>query len=407
MTLSELLKNIRKLKREKIFDNEYIHDEISVLFKAKNYKTIAEIFLGNIESIQSWGNSFEIAYSLSEVSEFDRARAMYEKLLDKDPQNRSILNNLYVLESKRNNWKQAWKYIQRAYELSPDDEIVSKNYNRQLQEINEIEERERVFKLSADKVENENNYVLDKLRTFFTNATKDQDFLNGKIPIAQWKIAVLMGAEKERALSLFDQWMRKDYVIKTDERGDHREPIYEINPFLMDKIRNIKAKEILPTWISGIERLTATTLSELEYYLLQDKVAKIKKNYRIAIMRDLNELYIAYIMQSWKTVIILCGSILEFVLIYDQEKKKISTIEYSRQGKVVSKALYACDLGDLLAFYDEKGLLSRSLVHLGNVSRIFRNFIHPGKELRDEEILDKAKADLCFIGAKEILKDVL
>jgi hypothetical protein len=43
---------------------------------------------------------------------------------------------------------------------------------------------------------------------------------------------------------------------------------------------------------------------------------------------------------------------------------------------------------------------------MGNISRIYRNFVHPGKELREAESLNQAKADLCFVSTIEILLSV-
>jgi len=114
-------------------------------------------------------------------------------------------------------------------------------------------------------------------------------------------------------------------------------------------------------------------------------------------------LTINYIMNNYKSVVVLSGSMVETLLIYYCEKKKIQIIDYSKNQRNISKKLYDADLGDLLNYFQIHGMLDDILVHMGNISRISRNFIHPGKELRDTEELNEAKASICFISAIEIL----
>jgi hypothetical protein len=64
-----------------------------------------------------------------------------------------------------------------------------------------------------------------------------------------------------------------------------------------------------------------------------------------------------------------------------------------------------CVLYDLIMYAEKKVLFGADFQSLTNLSRIYRNFIHPGKKLKDE--LNKAKSDLCFISAMEILKKII
>jgi hypothetical protein len=111
-------------------------------------------------------------------------------------------------------------------------------------------------------------------------------------------------------------------------------------------------------------------------------------------------------MGNDKAVVILSGSIVEMLLIYFCEKKKVKNISYQRHSKMISKKLYECDLGDLLSYFEENKYLGDVVIHMGNISRIYRNFVHPGKELREQMVLDQAKANLCFVSTLEILNRV-
>ena len=73
---------------------------------------------------------------------------------------------------------------------------------------------------------------------------------------------------------------------------------------------------------------------------------------------------------------------------------------------MISKKLYSSNLGDLLTYFEQNKLLGDIVIHMGNISRIYRNFIHPGKELQEQPVLDQAKANLCFVSTLEILNRV-
>lgn len=132
----------------------------------------------------------------------------------------------------------------------------------------------------------------------------------------------------------------------------------------------------------------------------------MKKSIRNILLRDLDEMILNYIMRNDKSVIILSGSIVEILLIYLCEKKRIKIISYQRHSKTIEKKLYDCDLGDLLTYFEQNKALGDLVIHLGNISRIYRNFVHPGKELREQVVLDQAKANLCFVSTLEILNKV-
>jgi hypothetical protein len=76
-------------------------------------------------------------------------------------------------------------------------------------------------------------------------------------------------------------------------------------------------------------------------------------------------------------------------------------------NKTINKNLFDCTLNDLLIYCENNKILEKQFVHLGNISRIYRNFIHPGKEVKEAEILDESKAKLCYISVTEIIKGIV
>ncbi|RZJ44543.1 MAG: hypothetical protein EOO19_11860 [Chryseobacterium sp.] len=107
-----------------------------------------------------------------------------------------------------------------------------------------------------------------------------------------------------------------------------------------------------------------------------------------------------------KATIVLSGSLVELLLIYYCEKKKMMTITIlDSKGSPKKKKLYECVLIDLIEFVEQTKPFGNDFFHLSNLSRIYRNFIHPGRELKDS--LDKSKAEICFVGTREILNRII
>jgi len=89
----------------------------------------------------------------------------------------------------------------------------------------------------------ENEFVIQKLQAFFSNAKKDSDFKDNRMAIPRWKFKVMMGTDEQKSLSLLDQWLNKGYVRKTGDRGYYSEHIYELNPLILRNISKLKPKK--------------------------------------------------------------------------------------------------------------------------------------------------------------------
>jgi hypothetical protein len=215
-----------------------------------------------------------------------------------------------------------------------------------------------------------------------------------------------MQTDEQKAFSLLDQWLEKGYLRKTGDRGTYHEIVYEINPYLEKGLKALKKTKLPTKWIDGIESINLQTLEDLDFFRIFSCVERVKKKFRTILQRDIEELFLNYMMKNEKSVIVLAGSLVEVLLIYYCEKKKIKQIGYQRHSKTITRKLYEADLGDLLSFFEEQKILGDIVIHMGNISRISRNFIHPGKELREDEEMNQAKADLCFLSTLEIVKKV-
>lgn len=414
MTKKEIAERLKEIKNHIKDDME---DFAAIDFKElaleihndRKYHLVIENFnkIKKLVSNQVPFYCFELAYAFENQNDIESSEIVYEYLNAENGENAAVLNNLSNIKKGKRKFKEAFELISKAYEIAPDDEVISNNYDSLFQIISDLNEREQKFKHSLTYLERENKFVIDKLKTFIQNAKKDKDFKNGLMPIPKWKFKVLMVTDDDKAESLRNQWLDKNYIVETGERGDYYVIVYEINPFLEKAISELTFKVINPNWILGIEKLNTKDLEELNYYRNLKKINKVNRQFKGILKRDYDELTFNFLVKSNKSTIILAGSLIETLLIYHLKKKKIKKISYEINTRTVSKDLLEATLNDLLKYLEQNKMLENHFVHLGNISRIFRNYVHPGKELRETEELDDAKANLCYISASELINSLI
>jgi tetratricopeptide (TPR) repeat protein len=387
---------------------------ISVLFELKLYKDIVEIYrLFKIDQITEAGIWFEIGYSLCELKEFKEAKTAYERHIKIKGETSASLNNLANIYKKEDELSKAIELYKRALELDPNDKIPKNNLDNTLKLFNEKENEKKqktildsYFKSALKSVNHENDFVIDKLNKFILNIQNDENFKDWSAPIQKYKFPILMGTDKQKAESLRIQWLNKNYIRETDYRDEHNVIVYNINPYLEKEILKLNNSRIPENWIKGFNDVTIGKLEEIGYFDLMNRIQKTNKKFKPLLERDFNELVFNYIVQNNKATIVLSGSLIELVLLYYCEKKKFNQIPYlDAKGNTKLKKLYDCVLNELIQFADKNLFFGSDFPHLSNLSRIYRNFIHPGRELKDQ--LDKPKCDLCFISTTEILRKIL
>jgi len=405
--IKEKIKSLKKLYDEEKFDDAHAESESFVLelFKEKKYKDIVEAD----KKLESVPIIFEVAYAYSEMGDENKAEEIYETILSfpGEENNSAILNNLSNIKKSKGKIKEAFDLIQKAKKKDTEDEIIDRNYQNLLGIINEQEAIKQNYKNAVSLIQKENDFVIGKLKNFFTNIKKESGLKNNQIAIPNWKFKVLMGTDDQKADSLKKQWIEKGYIRKTDQRTENLVSVYEINCHIEKAIEKAQNTKINKKWIDGFENIDILKLEKIGYFEILPRIRKINKKFKFLLERDFNELTFNYLVGNEKSVIVIAGSLIEAVLIYHCEKKKIKKINYQIQNKAIQKDLYDCDLGDLLNYFEQGKIMSDLLVHLGNISRIHRNFIHLGKEVREFEKLDQSKSDLCYISAIEIIKKLI
>ena len=205
-----------------------------------------------------------------------------------------------------------------------------------------------------------------------------------------------------KAISLF-----KGAIKGNPDHELYRNNLKNVTHLSEKKIKEQKQKIIPDNWGSAIKNINVETLEDFDYFNIIAKIEKVNKKFRTLIDRDFKELSFNYLVGNHKSTIVMAGSLVELILTYFCEKKNYKTIQIKNNKDVLeSKKLYDSVLNDLINFIENKKLFGNDFQHLGNLARVYRNFIHPGLELKTKAEI-KTKANICFISTLEILKKII
>ncbi|WP_395974315.1 hypothetical protein [Chryseobacterium cucumeris] len=400
------------------FEAFYVASIIDTLFANKKYSQIISLQdnfdYTQLNEVDKW---FEIAYSYNEIDKIQEAQKIYESLY-KNRKTGAILNNLANIYSNKTDIIYVEKAVQmyeEAIKIEGNNELYERNlkntkkiFEKLSKEKNNEDYINSSFKKSLLLIKNEDYFSLDSLNNFLNNIKKEEDFKNGEIPIQNEYFPSLIKTNIVNALKLKDIWISKNYILPTNNFDNYNIPIYRVNPYIQEELikqrQLIYEKDIPIKWIDGFAKLNISRLDEIEYFILKEKISKFNKKYKDLVFRDFDELVLNYLVGNIKSTVVLSGSFVELILTFYLERKKVRSVIYSQNGRTINKNIYDCTLHDLISFIEENNYFGKDFFHLTNLSRVYRNFIHPGRELKDE--LNKGKSDICFFSTLEVLKKV-
>lgn len=380
---------------------------IEEMFKKQMYLDIVEFATKKFQDYVGY-ECFEVAYSLVDCDRKKEGKKIYEALLEFDPENTSILNNLSNLYLEENNAKEAYTLILRAIELKPDDETIQRNRVNIEKLIEQKKVEDENFKTSKKELKTETNWALQKLRNFVNSFNTDKELNNGELAISYKKFEWLIGTDTQKADSLREQWIKKNYIVDTGKRGEYSQKIYKLNPYLESYLYEFEPKDIPNSWLLGIDKFSGENLKSIGFYRIQDKVGKVKKKYREILVRDVGELYSNYLLGNKKATVILAGSIVETIFLYECEKKSTKQLIYSKNGKTKSIKIEDANINDFLEYFKQGKQYPAIVTSIADVSRIYRNMIHPANEIyKSKTHINNSKIEICFNAVLEIINEVL
>ena len=128
---------------------------------------------------------------------------------------------------------------------------------------------------------------------------------------------------------------------------------------------------------------------------------------RQQLEEDWREAQAVHQVQAWKSCVILCGGVLEGMLLdalaQDQSRREA---EFQRIYQRRAEALDRWDLIELATVANKMGILRKGIEHVGHALREFRNLIHPGKQIREKVKLSEEEAQIAIDVVKVYMRDM-
>ena len=122
------------------------------------------------------------------------------------------------------------------------------------------------------------------------------------------------------------------------------------------------------------------------------------KKFKEILLRDYEELMKCHEIRATKSVLILCGSIIEAIL-----------TEYFVESLPAGKAkedVLKMTLGRLLETAENEGIISLKIKKLSSIIQDYRNLIHPGREIRKNEDFSNDDAEIAISLLKIIINPI-
>lgn len=154
---------------------------------------------------------------------------------------------------------------------------------------------------------------------------------------------------------------------------------------LILKEQKDKEKLLIKYFTDKTKNINIDDLNKLDYQIIIKKISSIKnKRIRSIFLRDYNELVFNYLTNQSKSTILLCGTLIELLLLYILDLNKI--IKYRVGSKQEEKKAEEMNISEMLEVCTKEKLLHNTSQKIIDGVKNFRNFVHPGKELREKEI---------------------
>lgn len=425
--ISKSPKNIEKLFStiEKVMDEfSYFEDRFSkkclpqligYFHSKQKYELVvrlAKIF--PYKSIFRAESIFEVAYAYNELGNKKQAKNYYRAYTKDIGENSAVMNNLALLEEGDGNLIEAERLFQAAINLDPNDDIAKNNHERIAKRLQKEEEQRRAYQKAADLYQQELESARLLATKLFSTRTAD-----GAIYLNEEKVSSLTGLDADEIEFRVNDLIKKKYFeevskSETDFDGKLLRTNPVIIPFLENDLKKFSEKESMDVIASN---LLSDSLEEKYGYgkVLLDNLSVIKSSELSKMLeRDLYETVVSLVVKSYKSTLILCGSIIEAILL-DQlsarEKDAIIALDriYSKEGKQLKsddKFINRWVLDRLLDVALELRVVSENLYHWGHGLRGFRNLVHPGVEQRQTMEVSRENAEMAWNVVKRLLNEI-
>ncbi len=403
------LSNTSSWQRKKI--KRIMEDVVLILHKNKDYEKVVKVSTYFSEDILGKTNIlFELGFAYSKIGNKDRAKRFYEQEWSENKTS-AVANNLALLYENEENWLRAKELFERAVKLDQDDDIACNNLkriNKRIEDdVKDLQKWEKEQKEALESVKNENTYIHEKL-AYLISAEDERKY----IVASHRQLSEILKINPDKVRELIKSFLQKNYVTKVKNHNiDTYSNVYRMN-YLVRKfiakrkkrIRQNKALTIIGDKINidSFEGLgfNVSLLSNIDSKVSDQELKKI-------LRRDLKEIVFALITKSYKTALVLSGSVIEsFILnkIFDSNiTKHLPNARAKKNKKVLNM-----NLSELLYVADQNQIIDNQLYHFSQVLKEYRNLIHPAVEIRKGKIkkITERDAKLAWEIAKKVISEI-
>lgn len=155
-------------------------------------------------------------------------------------------------------------------------------------------------------------------------------------------------------------------------------------------------------WLDGIGRRANGDQEIAEADELRFEFVENEDLQRVLIS-DWNEMGRVLAVKAHKSCVILCGGMIEGMLL--SIVRKLPEIELQnamRESRVRNVELQDMGIAELLKICDGKRLIDAQRLHLGQFVRLYRNQIHPGSASEQHESVGENEAKIAVLAVKSI-----
>jgi len=343
--------------------------------RKRNYQKVVGILEKlNISHFGKSDKLFIIAYSYAELKN-SKAKRLYEMLLKKEPNNSAALNNLGVIYKKYGDLSKAEEYFNKAYEIDSTEELYSRN-------LKDIKKSLVKYTMALEKVKNEPIWFIGRLSMFYDIADE-----SGEIQCTYKNRPTILKVRPEKANELVDKMIENSYIEKVSTGNNHTPVTYRINPLIKTFLQEERSRvERNKEYEKMSEKLNIDNLEEIGYKGESiDLFNNISENdFREILKRDLKECAVCLLTEQNKAAIIMCGSIIEALLMNKILEKSIEKYDIGLLSNITPKLkkVIDMDINELLFVADKEKLIKKEHFHLSHFARSYRNIIHPACEIR-------------------------
>jgi hypothetical protein len=260
---------------------------------------------------------------------------------------------------------------------------------------------------ALEKLKKEPIWFIGRLSLFYdiANAT-------GEIQCTYKNRPTILKVRPDKANELVDKMVENGYIEKLSSKNNLEPVKYIINPmikiFLQEKrsrIEKNKEYEIMS------EKLNIDSIEEIGYsnelINLLDNIQQ--DDLREILKRDLKECAVCILTEQNKASIVMCGSIIEAILMYKVLDEKIEKYDI---GSLLNKStkikrVIDMDINELLSIVDKEGLIEKEHFYLTHFARSYRNIIHPACEIRKGFDVSKDEATFMWDILLRIIRAIL